>query len=178
MLVQGELVQQGPVHLPRGDVLRRSMQWGAEEMNLGVRSGRVHRLRLGLDHKVPSDTGTLVADLDDEGLAMVVQTVRPDFLQLHGNETAKRTAEIRARFGVAVIKALPIADASDFDGIADFEDAADMLMFDARPPRDAERGGGHGTAFDWTLLNGRTFGKPWFLAPSVWAYRTMDTLGL
>jgi phosphoribosylanthranilate isomerase len=115
----------------------------------------------------------LVADLDDETLAAIVQAVRPDFLQLHRNETAKRTAEIRTRFGVAVIKALPIADASDFDSIADYEDAADMLMFDARPPKNAERGGGHGAAFDWSLLNGRTFGKPWFLAGGL----TPDNVG-
>jgi phosphoribosylanthranilate isomerase len=115
----------------------------------------------------------LVADMDDAGLAAVMEAVRPDFLQLHGVETAKRTAEIRARFGVAVIKALPVAEASDFDSIADYEDAADMLMFDARPPKGAERAGGHGAAFDWSLLQGRTFGKPWFLAGGL----TPDNLG-
>ena len=106
----------------------------------------------------------LVADMDDAALAAIVQTVRPDFLQLHGQESAKRTAEIRARFGIAVIKALSIAEPSDFDSIADYEDAADMLLFDAKPPSGADRAGGHGAAFDWSLLQGRTFGKPWFLA--------------
>jgi phosphoribosylanthranilate isomerase len=106
----------------------------------------------------------LIADLDDARIATLIAEVQPDFLQLHGNETPKRAAEIRARFSVAVIKALPVADAADFDFVPAYEDAADMLMFDARPPKGAERAGGHGAAFDWKLLAGRSFRKPWFLA--------------
>ena len=106
----------------------------------------------------------LVADMDDAGRAALVRAVRPDFLQLHGSETVQRTADIRNRFGVPVIKVLPIAEAADFDAVAAFEFVADMLMFDAKPPRGADRTGGHGRAFDWTLLADRTFTKPWFLA--------------
>jgi phosphoribosylanthranilate isomerase len=106
----------------------------------------------------------LIADMDDAGVEALVSGVRPDFLQLHGAETIARTADIRARFGLPVIKALPVADASDLAGAADYEKAADMLMFDARPPKGAERGGGHGAAFDWTVLKDRSFTKPWFLA--------------
>jgi phosphoribosylanthranilate isomerase len=115
----------------------------------------------------------LVADATDMDLTVIASQVKPDFFQLHGGETPARVAEIRGKFGVAVIKALPIAQASDFDGVADYEDAADMLMFDARPPRGAVRGGGHGAAFDWTLLGGRTFSKPWFLAGGL----TPDNVG-
>jgi phosphoribosylanthranilate isomerase len=106
----------------------------------------------------------LIADMEDAQIADIVQAIRPDFLQLHGSETVRRTAEIRSRFKVPVIKALAVAEAADFDGVADYEAVADMLLFDAKPPRGAERAGGHGAAFDWSLLNGRTFGKPWFLA--------------
>jgi phosphoribosylanthranilate isomerase len=106
----------------------------------------------------------LVADMDDAQLETLVKTVRPDFLQLHGEETVQRVAQIRERFGVAVIKALPVAEVSDLGAAADYEKVADMLMFDARPPKGATRGGGHGAAFDWKILSGRTFLKPWFLA--------------
>ena len=106
----------------------------------------------------------LIADMDDAKIEALVRTVRPDFLQLHGSESVARTAEIRARFGLPVIKALPVAEASDLDIAADFEKVADMLMFDARPPKGALRGGGHGAAFDWKLLQNRRFIKPWFLA--------------
>jgi phosphoribosylanthranilate isomerase len=102
--------------------------------------------------------------MDDAGIAAVVKAAAPELLQLHGAETVQRTAEIRARFGLSVIKALPVAEAADLAVAADYEKVADMLMFDARPPKGAERPGGHGTAFDWKILSGRSFGKPWFLA--------------
>jgi phosphoribosylanthranilate isomerase len=106
----------------------------------------------------------LIADLDDTKIEALAQSVRPDFLQLHGSESVKRTAEIRARFGLPVIKALPVAEPSDLAVAADYEKVADMLMFDAKPPKEALRGGGHGAAFDWKILEGRSFTKPWFLA--------------
>jgi len=106
----------------------------------------------------------LITDMDDAGIATLVKTVAPEFLQLHGSETVQRTAEIRARFGLPVIKALPVGEASDLAAAADYEKVADMLMFDARAPKGAQRPGGHGAAFDWKILAGRSFRKPWFLA--------------
>ena len=75
-----------------------------------------------------------------------------------------RSAEIRARFGKPVIKALPVSDRASLDVAADYEAVADMLLFDAQAPQGAQRAGGHGAAFDWTLLTNRSLGKPWFLA--------------
>ena len=106
----------------------------------------------------------LIADMDDAGIDAIVKAVRPDFLQLHGSETVQRTADIRGRFGLPVIKALPVAEAGDLAVAATYEKFADMLMFDAKPPKGADRAGGHGAAFDWQILAGRTFTKPWFLA--------------
>lgn len=106
----------------------------------------------------------LIADLDDARIGEIVNVAQPDFLQLHGQETAKRTGEIRGRFGLPVIKALPVAEPSDLNIVAEYEALADMLLFDARPPTGALRGGGHGAAFDWKILSGRSFSKPWFLA--------------
>ena len=106
----------------------------------------------------------VTADMDDARFESLVKSVRPDFLQLHGGESARRTAYIRGKFAVPVIKALPVAEPSDLAAAAEYENAADMLMFDAKPPKDALRGGGHGAAFDWKILQGRRFGKPWFLA--------------
>ena len=106
----------------------------------------------------------LITDMDDAGIAELVKTVAPEFLQLHGSESVQRTAEIRARFGLAVIKVQPVAEAADLAVAADYEKVADMLMFDAKPPKGAERPGGHGAAFDWKILSGRAFRKPWFLA--------------
>jgi phosphoribosylanthranilate isomerase len=106
----------------------------------------------------------LLADPSDEQLATVMARVAPDFLQLHGGESARRVAYVRAKFSTPVIKALPVADAADLAGAAEYENVADMLMFDAKAPKGATRPGGHGTAFDWKILAGRSFARPWFLA--------------
>jgi phosphoribosylanthranilate isomerase len=106
----------------------------------------------------------LIADMEDAQIERLVATVQPDFLQLHGSESARRAAYIRGKFSVPVIKALPVAEASDLAAATEYEDAVDMLMFDARPPKGATRGGGHGQAFDWKILSGKSFSKPWFLA--------------
>lgn len=106
----------------------------------------------------------LFADAGDMEIAEAVKAVRPDFLQLHGNETAERVGEVRARFRMPVIKAIPVADASDFANAARYDAVADMFLFDAKAPGSAARPGGHGKAFDWQLLRGRTFAKPWLLA--------------
>jgi phosphoribosylanthranilate isomerase len=106
----------------------------------------------------------LVADAKDEAIAMAVAAADPDFLQLHGNEAPERVGEVRARFGKPVIKVFSIADASDLARVAKYDDAADIYLFDAKAPQGAARPGGHGAAFDWQLLRGRTFARPWLLA--------------
>jgi phosphoribosylanthranilate isomerase len=106
----------------------------------------------------------VLVDAGDDRIADIVRTVRPDMLQLHGSETSDRVGAVRAQFGLPVIKALPIAEASDLAIVPAYEAAADMILFDAKPSSGASRTGGHGVAFDWQLLRGRTFTKPWLLA--------------
>lgn len=106
----------------------------------------------------------LVVDADDATLRGIVAGAKVDMLQLHGLESPARAAEIRARFGLPVMKAIPVATAADVDKARDFEAVVDRLMFDARPPKDATRPGGNALPFDWTLLKGRVFAKPWLLA--------------
>jgi len=106
----------------------------------------------------------LLSDPSNDAIAAASNAAQADFLQLHGKESPKRVAEIRVRFGKPIIKALPVADAGDLANVREWEDVADMLLFDARPPRGAVHEGGHGAAFDWQLLRGRTFRKPWLLA--------------
>ncbi|HEY5338905.1 MAG TPA: phosphoribosylanthranilate isomerase [Rhizomicrobium sp.] len=106
----------------------------------------------------------MLANADDARIAAAIANTRPDFLQLHGDESVERVGDIRSRTGVAVIKAIPIAEAGDLSAAATYESVSDMLMFDAKPPVHATREGGHGAAFDWQLLRGRTFSRPWLLA--------------
>ena len=111
----------------------------------------------------------LLADARDEDIAVAVTAAKPDFIQLHGREAPERVAAVRLRFGLPVIKAIAIADAGDLAQVSAFEKVADMLLFDAKAPANASRPGGHGAAFDWQLLRGRTFTRPWLLAGGITA---------
>jgi len=110
-------------------------------------------------------TTALLIDPNDEEIAGVIAVVKPDFLQLHGNETPARVGAVKSRFGVPVIKAFAVAEPSDFANVSAYNDTADMFLFDAKTPATATRpGGGHGFAFDWQLLRGRSFARQWLLA--------------
>jgi phosphoribosylanthranilate isomerase len=106
----------------------------------------------------------LTCDDTDESIEHAVRSVRPDFVQLHGKESPERVAQIRKRFRIDVIKAIAIGDEADLTGVSAFEAVADMLLFDAKAPPAALRSGGHGVPFDWRLLAGKKFARPWLLA--------------
>ncbi len=106
----------------------------------------------------------LVVDADDTLLDAIVAGVPIDMLQLHGRETPSRVSAIRARYGLPVMKAVGIAGSEDLAGLAAMFVAADQILIDAKPPTGADLPGGNGATFDWTLLAGRRWPKPWMLA--------------
>jgi phosphoribosylanthranilate isomerase len=106
----------------------------------------------------------VTVDPDDAVLERIAATLRPDLIQLHGQETPRRTSEVAARTGAGVIKVLSVSDSGDIARAQAFDGLVDHLMFDAKPPKDADRPGGLGAAFDWRLMAGRRFERPWFLA--------------
>jgi phosphoribosylanthranilate isomerase len=106
----------------------------------------------------------LFVDADDATIAEAVAAASPDLVQLHGNETPARAAEIAARFGRPIIKALQVAEPEDLARAYAYETAVEYFMFDAKAPEAATRPGGHGIAFDWQILSSSSFRRPWFLA--------------
>jgi phosphoribosylanthranilate isomerase len=106
----------------------------------------------------------LTVDADDATLDAIVETVPLDMLQLHGNESPDRVAAVRARYGLPVMKAIGLAEEGDLPAIFEFSTVADQILIDAKPPRGAELPGGNGLAFDWRLLAGRRWLRPWMLA--------------
>jgi phosphoribosylanthranilate isomerase len=107
----------------------------------------------------------LFVDADDAAIAAVLDRVPLDILQFHGRESGERVMQARTRFGLAVMKAVAIADAADVAFAAQYEDAADLLLFDAKPPRRPDAlPGGNGLAFDWTMIAGRSWRRPWMLS--------------
>ena len=109
-------------------------------------------------------TVALVVDPSDAALDQIVADVQPDWLQLHGHETPARVAEIKARYGLPVLKALPIATEADVVAADAWRPVADMLLFDAKPPQDATLTGGNGLSFDWRLVAGVARRYPFMLA--------------
>jgi phosphoribosylanthranilate isomerase len=106
----------------------------------------------------------LTVDADNAALDAIVEAVPLDILQLHGHESPDRVAEVRARYGLPVMKAIGLADESDLAAIFAFSTVADQILIDAKPPRGADLPGGNGLAFDWRLLAGRRWLRPWMLA--------------
>jgi phosphoribosylanthranilate isomerase len=106
----------------------------------------------------------VLSDPSDDALAAAIAATKPDFVQLHGAETPDRVAATRARHGVAIIKAIGVADAADLRRAASYEACVEMFLFDAKPPTGAAHEGGHGAAFDWQIVRSHTIARPWLLA--------------
>jgi phosphoribosylanthranilate isomerase len=107
----------------------------------------------------------LFVDAADEANQAVLNAAPIDILQFHGQESPDRVAEARHRFGLPVMKAIAVAAPEDVLAAYRYEDAADMLLFDAKPPRRAGAlPGGNGLAFDWRLIAGHQWRRPWLLS--------------
>ncbi|ATX66119.1 phosphoribosylanthranilate isomerase [Roseinatronobacter bogoriensis] len=106
----------------------------------------------------------LTVDADDSALDALIAQVAIDMLQLHGHESPARVAEIRALYGIPVMKAVGLADRADLDNLEAYLTVADQILVDAKPPKDAVLPGGNGLSFDWRLLQGRQWPCPWMLA--------------
>ncbi|HWE79227.1 MAG TPA: phosphoribosylanthranilate isomerase [Pseudolabrys sp.] len=128
--------------------------------NLGLEAART----LGAQVKGRAGKVALTVDANDDTIAAIIAALQPDMLQLHGKETPDRVVAVRTRFGLPVMKALPIATRADLATIRLYADVADRLLFDARPPAEATRPGGLGVSFDWTLLKDIKPGGPWMLS--------------
>lgn len=106
----------------------------------------------------------LTVDPDDALLDALTAHVQIDMIQLHGHETPARVSQVKQRTGLPVMKAVGVADETDLTQIDFYEKVADQILVDAKPPAGADRPGGNAMAFDWTLLSGRRWSKPWMLA--------------
>ena len=106
----------------------------------------------------------LVVDADDALLDALVAEVPLDMLQLHGHETPARVAEVKARYGLPVMKVIGVAGEADLADLLDYQLVSDQILVDAKAPKDAVLPGGNGLTFDWRLLVGRKWLKPWMLA--------------
>lgn len=120
----------------------------------------------------------VTVDASDAFLDEIVEKMQPDMLQLHGSETPERLLELKARYGLPVMKALPLSEAADLDRIKPFIGVADRFLFDAKPPKGSVLPGGNGVAFDWRILAGLDAGVDYMLSGGLNAANIGDALRL
>ncbi|RWP86563.1 MAG: phosphoribosylanthranilate isomerase [Mesorhizobium sp.] len=120
----------------------------------------------------------VTVDASDAFLDEIVAQMQPDMLQLHGAETPERVAEVNARYGLPVMKALPLSEAADLERIKPFIGISDRFLFDAKPPKGSELPGGNGVAFDWRILVGLDGGVDYMLSGGLNAANIGDALRL
>jgi len=107
---------------------------------------------LGKQAKGRATKVALTVDADDALLADIVEALQPDLWQLHGKESVARLADIKQRFGLPVMKVLPVATSADLASLPGYAAVADRILFDAHAPKEATRPGGLGAVFDWHVL--------------------------
>ncbi|MEH7829475.1 phosphoribosylanthranilate isomerase [Gemmobacter denitrificans] len=134
--------------------------------------------RLALAAPVGLAKVALVVDADDATLDAIIEAVPLDMLQLHGHESPDRVADVRARYGLPVMKAVGVADEGDLAAIFDYSTVADQLLIDAKPPRNSALPGGNGLSFDWRLVAQRRWLRPWMLAGGLTAENVAEAIRL
>jgi phosphoribosylanthranilate isomerase len=120
-----------------------------------------------------ADIVLLTVDMELSRLAEAIEAVRPGFVQMHGAEMPEAVAAVQNSLGLKAVKVLPVGTRRDLEAAARYEHIASMLMLDARPPQGADRPGGHGRVFDWTLLSGFAPAVPYILSGGL----TADNVG-
>jgi phosphoribosylanthranilate isomerase len=128
--------------------------------HLGLEAAR----ELGTAAKGRALKVALTVDADDTTIENIVEMLRPDLLQLHGYESIARIRDLKSRFGLPVMKAIPVATAADLAPLAGYAAVCDRILFDARAPKDATRPGGLGAAFDWHLLENLALDRPFMVS--------------
>lgn len=111
-----------------------------------------------------TQTVAVMVNPDDELLAQIRDAMRPDWIQLHGSESPQRVIQVRAYARQGVIKAIPVAEAADLEAARAYDRIADMLLFDAKAPKGADRPGGWGEGYDYALLKNLSVSVPWLLS--------------
>ncbi|WP_374382526.1 phosphoribosylanthranilate isomerase [Dongia sp.] len=130
-------------------------------------------------HMPPGTKAVAVtADADDTLFEEIIRHFRPDFIQLHGSESPQRAAELRAKWKIQIIRAVPIDSAASLEAVKTHEETADYFLFDAAPPKGAILPGGNAARFDWKLLQGQSFPKPWFLSGGLRADNVREAIAL
>lgn len=164
------------------DILSATAQSGARFVGFVFADGSPRALhpeqaRL-LARQIPTGLRSvgLFVDPDDATLDRVLSTVPLDMIQLHGTESIARVHAIQSRYRIPIIKAFALATPEDIAAIDPYLPVIDWVLCDAKSPPTSSLAGGNGVPFDWTLLKGKTFAKPWMLSGGLTPANVKDAL--
>jgi phosphoribosylanthranilate isomerase len=144
----------------------------ASPRHIGLETAR----ELGRQAKGRAIKVALTVDADDTTLANIVETLRPDILQLHGKESVARLRDIKQAFGVQLMKVLAVETPADLAPLAGFAAVADRILFDARAPKGATRPGGLGAVFDWHVLENLDLELPFMVSGGLTADNVAEAI--
>lgn len=119
----------------------------------------------------------VTVDPSDALIESLRETLKPDLIQLHGKETPSRVWEAAIKANAGAVKVISVASAEDLDTAAQYEAVSEHLMFDAKTPEGSALPGGMGAKFDWTMLSGRRFARPWLLAGGLDPWNVAEAIG-
>src|SRR5258708_6749145 len=142
--------------------------------HLGLETAR----DLGRQARGRASKAALTVDADDTMLANIVEALQPDILQLHGRETVARLRDIRQKFGLPVMKAMPVETSADLASLPGYAAVADRILFDARAPKQATRPGGLGAVFDWHVLENLDLKLPFMVSGGLNAQNVVEAVRL
>lgn len=160
--------------LTRPEDVEASIRYGASFLGFIVEAKSARKLSviqaaaLALPAKDSAKTVAVTVNAEDALIETIAAQMQPDYIQLHGDESVKRVAEISRKFGLKTIKAIAVATAEDMKAAEHYAGVADFILYDAKPPKGAKGEepvrGGHGLSFNWSILTTAPLPKIWALA--------------
>ncbi len=156
--------------LTRPEDVEAAILHGADMLGFIVECPSKRRLSVDLATKLSLPAQNIIprvavtVNADDVLLARIIHQMQPDYIQLHGDESPDRVNEIKRKLKAKIIKVAAISDAADMASAQSFYEAADLMLFDAKPPKGSDVRGGHGIRIDWSLFQGARLPETYLLA--------------
>jgi len=156
--------------LTRPEDVEAAILYGASFLGFIVEAKSSRKLsvaqaaKLSLPAKGSAKTVAVTVNADDAVIEAIAAHMQPDYIQLHGDESAERVAEITRKFKIKTIKAIAVSAPADMITAEHYAGVADFILYDAKPPKDEVVRGGHGLSFDWNILTASPLPKIWALA--------------
>ena len=131
---------------------------------------------LSMITRKPLKSVALLVDPSNDFLERLLMSSKVDYIQLHGEESPERVEEIAKITNVPLIKAIGVEKESDLLNIRNYESLVDYMLLDSKAKENVRLKGGRGISFNWNIIKGFNFNKPWFLAGGLNASNVMDAM--